>query len=64
MFDDVDKDGSRAIDRDEFGILTSKLGLQLTDQELSLAFADIDVDGSGEIDFNDSTPGQCRVRAP
>lgn len=52
MFSEVDKDGSRAIDKSEFGLLTSKLGLQLTDQELTHAFNDIDVDGSGEIDFN------------
>eukprot|EP01050_Picozoa_sp_SAG11_P003183 SAG11_NODE_174_length_13505_cov_9.126585_12_plen_211_part_00 len=52
MFNSVDTDGSLSIDKNEFGTLVAKLGMQLTDEEVEVAFRDVDVDSGGTIDFD------------
>jgi Ca2+-binding EF-hand superfamily protein len=51
LFDEVDADGSGAIDVEEMGVLLRKLGRQMTDAEVEAAFAEVDDDCSGEIEF-------------
>lgn len=54
MIADVDKDGSGAIDRDEFEyMMTAKIGERDSKQELKKAFEIIDQDKNGKISFAD-----------
>ncbi|KAL5557013.1 hypothetical protein UlMin_039249 [Ulmus minor] len=54
MIADVDKDGSGAIDFDEFvHMMTAKIGERDTKEELMKAFQIIDQDGNGKISVSD-----------
>ncbi|KAA0045817.1 putative calcium-binding protein CML20 [Cucumis melo var. makuwa] len=54
MIADVDKDGSGAIDYDEFEyMMTAKIGERDTKEELTKAFDIIDYDKNGKISGND-----------
>ncbi|KAL1223958.1 putative calcium-binding protein CML20 [Cardamine amara subsp. amara] len=54
MIADVDKDGSRAIDFDEFvHMMTAKIGERDTKEELTKAFQIIDLDKNGKISADD-----------
>lgn len=48
---DLDKGGT--ISKDELGQLMNTLGLKPTQEELNAMVAEIDADGSGEIDFDE-----------
>ena len=48
-----DIDSSGAIDRYEFGLMVRDMCVPLTDDELDDAFAEMDEDGSGEIDIDE-----------
>lgn len=50
-FDYIDEDRSGYIDARELRRLLKRLGEELSDDELEAAFADLDADGSGEIEF-------------
>ncbi|CAN7072605.1 unnamed protein product [Brassica oleracea var. botrytis] len=54
MIADVDKDGSGAIDYDEFyHMMTAKIGERDTKEELTKAFKIIDLDNNGKISADD-----------
>ena len=52
-FDMYDADGSGDIDQSELKTLMAQLGFDLSDEELSNMVAEVDVDGNGEIDFDE-----------
>eukprot|EP01115_Flamella_aegyptia_P002637 TRINITY_DN136756_c0_g1_i1.p1 TRINITY_DN136756_c0_g1~~TRINITY_DN136756_c0_g1_i1.p1 ORF type:complete len:164 (+),score=63.79 TRINITY_DN136756_c0_g1_i1:45-536(+) len=52
-FDKYDKDGSGSITREEFKNLCYDMGHYLSDQELTLAMATLDRNGSGRIDYDE-----------
>ena len=49
----MDADGGGTLDRDEIGNLARSLGNQLTDAQLDEAMAEMDEDGSAEVDFEE-----------
>lgn len=51
LFEAADKDGSGVIDRNELRLIMKELGNPLSPQDLDEAMAEMDSDGSGEIDF-------------
>ena len=53
VFERFDKDKSGSIDRGEFGEFMAALGKTMTAAELDAGFAQIDVDGSGVIEFDE-----------
>ena len=53
MFKEVDVDGNGLLDPEELKQLTSKLGLDLTEDQVTKVMAEIDADGSGEVDFEE-----------
>eukprot|EP01048_Picozoa_sp_COSAG05_P013962 COSAG05_NODE_1537_length_4608_cov_57.827456_2_plen_396_part_00 len=53
LFDAIDDNGSRSIDRDEFQRGLSRLGLGLADSQLSLLMAAVDRNGNGTIEFDE-----------
>lgn len=53
MFDEIDADGSGLLDRDETKALIVKLFPGISDAEFEIAFAKMDDDGSGEVDFDE-----------
>jgi calmodulin len=53
IFDLVDKDGGGSISKDELKELMETLGLRPTDDELDAMMAEVDGDGSGDIDFEE-----------
>ncbi len=52
-FDKFDKDGTGAIDFEEFGLLLRSLGLEMRPQQRRKGFETIDTDGSGQIGFEE-----------
>jgi len=52
-FDMYDADGSGDIDQSELKTLMAQLGFDLSGEELSNMVAEVDVDGNGEIDFEE-----------
>jgi Ca2+-binding EF-hand superfamily protein len=48
-----DRDGNGLIDRAEFGSLVESLGAALSVSEADRAFADIDGNGNGRIEFEE-----------
>lgn len=48
-----DKDGSGTISTKELGIVMKSLGESKSDAELEQIIAEVDVDGNGEIDFDE-----------
>ena len=53
MFDEIDEDGSGLLDRGETKVLMLKLFPGMSDAEFDVAFAKMDDDGSGEVDFDE-----------
>ena len=53
MFGEVDVDGNGLLDPEELKQLTSKLGLDLTEDQVTKVMGEIDADGSGEVDFEE-----------
>ena len=52
-FDMYDADGSGDIDQSELKTLMAQLGFDLSNEELSNMVAEVDVDGNGEIDYDE-----------
>jgi Ca2+-binding EF-hand superfamily protein len=52
-FQQFDRDRNGLIDREEFRRLIASLGASLNDRETERAFADLDKDGSGHIEFEE-----------
>ena len=52
-FDVFDADGSEYIDRDEVRLLMKKFAQALTDDEIDQIMQERDVDGNGEISFEE-----------
>eukprot|EP01123_Difflugia_compressa_P005154 TRINITY_DN1675_c0_g1_i1.p1 TRINITY_DN1675_c0_g1~~TRINITY_DN1675_c0_g1_i1.p1 ORF type:complete len:256 (-),score=62.44 TRINITY_DN1675_c0_g1_i1:164-931(-) len=52
-FDMFDADKSGAIDADELGAVMKKLGVNLKSNDLKKMIKVVDIDGNGEIDFNE-----------
>ena len=61
-FDEFDSNESGAIDEDEFAALARKLGIVLSEGELSTAFLAIDVNGNRRIDFGEFSSWYKRVK--
>lgn len=53
MFDIVDKDGSKYIDKGEMRKLLKSIGREYTNEEINEGIHKIDVDGSGHIEFSE-----------
>jgi Ca2+-binding EF-hand superfamily protein len=53
IFNLIDTDGSGCISPEELGALIEQVGLKITQEELDEMVREIDVDGSGEIDFHE-----------
>ena len=53
LFMVLDTDGSNALDRAEVAELARHLGKKLADNQLDTAMAEMDRDGSGEVDFQE-----------
>ena len=53
LFNEIDRDNSGTLDRDEIGALAEKLGKQMSDEELDEAMAAMDLDGEGDIDLEE-----------
>eukprot|EP00762_Andalucia_godoyi_P002767 ANDGO_04418.mRNA.1 Calmodulin len=53
IFDLVDKDGGGSISKDELKELMETLGLRPTEDELDAMMAEVDENGSGDIDFDE-----------
>jgi calmodulin len=53
LFDEIDEDGSGALDRDEIRVLAKRLGKKLTNAKLDAAMAEMDADGNGDVDFDE-----------
>ena len=53
LFDEVDLDANQALDMEELRMALVGFGLHFTDDMIREMFAFIDVDGSGEIDYNE-----------
>ncbi len=52
-FNRFDDDRSGTIDRQEFEQLLATIGADMSDDEIDEGFATIDVDGSGQIEFDE-----------
>ncbi len=52
-FDMFDRDGEGTIGRAEFTAMMRTLGLELSDAELETLWEKVDMDGSGEIEFDE-----------
>ena len=53
LFFETDDDGSGLLDRSEVKQLAIMLGQKLNSKELDMAMAEMDEDGSGEVDFDE-----------
>ena len=53
LFESADKDGSGVIDREELRQIMLELGNPLSPDQLDKAMAEMDQDGSGEVDFTE-----------
>jgi calmodulin len=53
MFNLVDKDGGGSISKEELSDLMNLLGIKKTPEELDADMAEIDADGSGDVDFDE-----------
>lgn len=59
MFKEMDSDNSKLLDRGEVQRLASLIGVVLDEEELSSAMAEMDKDGSGEVDFSEFYDWWC-----
>ena len=53
LFTRIDKDGSGSLEREEIALMSLELGKPLSEPELDEAMAEMDADGSGEVDFDE-----------
>lgn len=53
VFDRFDKDENGSIDREEFGEFLEAIGKSMSKEQLAKGFEEIDVDGSGVIEFKE-----------
>ena len=53
LFQEIDLDGSGALDRTEVTALIRQMGQSLKKEEVDAAMLAMDADGSGEVDFNE-----------
>lgn len=53
IFDEFDADNSGALDESEIATMCAKMGKKLSKKGLAAAMADMDGDGSGEVDFDE-----------
>ena len=53
LFQEADADGSGALDREEIRALARNLGSPLTEEQLTVAMAEMDEDGGGEVEFDE-----------
>lgn len=53
LFDAIDTDDSGFLDRMEVGELASVLGIELTEDELNVAFSEMDQNGNDRVDFEE-----------
>lgn len=53
IFSLVDKDGGGTISKDELGELMDTLGIDTSPEDIDYMIAEIDQDGTGEIDFEE-----------
>ena len=53
VFDAIDKDGSGALDHDEFGQAMHRMGLGLSKAQVASIIQRIDSDGNGEIEYEE-----------
>ena len=63
-FNVFDRDGSGAIDRQEFAAAVKALQLDMTQEDLDEAMREIDCDGSGEIDKKEFTAWFAKIGEP
>lgn len=52
-FDGIDEDGNGRIDEREFGLLLDSLGVGFTPEQTAVAFAAIDVNGNGWVEYGE-----------
>jgi EF-hand domain pair len=57
LFRYCDKDGSGSIDKEELGSVMHELGRDLSPDELTTLMNQLDVDGNGDIDFDEFLEG-------
>jgi Ca2+-binding EF-hand superfamily protein len=62
-FDQLDSDGSGDISHEEVAVLFKELGLELSQDDLEDAIADIDADHSGEVDFEEFSTYMKKLKA-
>ena len=53
IFDELDEDGSGALDRDEVRSLVTQLGMDASEKDVDAAMAVMDTDGNGTVDFDE-----------
>lgn len=53
IFNLVDKDGGGSISKDELAELMDTLGIEATQEEIDHMVGEIDIDGDGDIDFEE-----------
>lgn len=53
IFNLVDKDGGGTISKGELAELMATLGVRASSEELDVMIREVDIDGNGEIDFNE-----------
>ena len=53
VFDRFDEDQNGTIDRDEFAQFLAAIGKQMSSDQVATGFAQIDRDGSGQIEFDE-----------
>ena len=54
VWEQVDKNGDGRLDASEVTRVFNDMGKELTEAEAAEAFAEMDKDGSGEIDFDEA----------
>ena len=52
-FRSIDVDRSGALDKDEVALMAEQLGFKLTVDELNTAIKEMDLDGDGEVTFDE-----------
>ena len=61
-FDEMDLDGSGAIDGDELKMILTALGEKISVSRVDAMLNDVDLDGSGEVDYDEFVLMMCNVR--
>ena len=53
LFEEIDEDGGGTLDREEIRTLARRLGKKINNRKLDEAMAEMDADGSGEVEFEE-----------